>query len=110
MSTQRERNTRAGRHTDRATHARHHLTGDAGQIAGLNLFPPPAIDEGIATLQTDDLLSGPGPLDQKIVDLILGQRVLTGRLKDIDQLCIGPREGQEFGADEPIIHDHIRPL
>ena len=63
--------------------------------------------KGIATLQTNHLLTGPGPLDQEIVDPVLGHRVLTGHLEDIDQLGIGPREGQELGTGEPIIHDHI---
>jgi len=65
------------------------LEGEIALNKGLGLFPTPAQDKGIASLQADDLLSCLCLLNEEPVDFLLLQGVLTRCLSDIDLLGVG---------------------
>ena len=71
-------------HRDRTRHARDDLDGDVGRQAGQRLLAAPAQHERVTALQTHHPATCPGVLHQEPVDLLLRQRVVPGRLADVD--------------------------
>ncbi len=71
--------------------------------------PPPAGDEGIASLEADDLEALPGEIDEERVDLALGHRVVSrGLAREYEAAALGA-EGEDFGGDQPVVDDRLRP-
>ena len=84
----------------------HHLDVDTGPTQGLGLLAAAAEHERVPALQPHHPASGPGPVDEEVVDLGL-QAGLPRALADVDPL--GGRRGQveQLGGDEPVVDDDL---
>ena len=61
----------------------------------------------VAALESNDIFSRLGFLDDEAVDLILGHRVVLGALADVDFLAARLGPIQQLGAAQSVINEHV---
>src|SRR5947207_2378446 len=84
----------AGGGADGARDAGHDLERDPGRGQCLGFLAPAAEHERVAALQANDAPGGAAPVDEHLVDLLLGEVDLARRLARGDQLGVVGRERQ----------------
>jgi hypothetical protein len=92
--------------------------GDAGDIAhrysgktaGLGLFGPAPEDHRIAALQACDDQPLTRQVHQQSIDRLLRDLVEFRQLADIDPPHALGHQRHDLGADQPVMHHHIRRL
>ena len=92
------RDARVGGGADGAGDPGDHLEGDAGGGQRLRLLAAAAEHERVTALQPHDAAGGPAPVDQHLVDLLLGEVDLARRLARGDQLGVRRARGRAAPA------------
>ena len=99
-------NSRVGRGGDAGRHAGDDFKGNFCRREGFGFLSAAAKDVGVAAFEAHDAFAGLGALDQKLIDLLLGQGVVVGTLSGVDQFGGGGREAQKVFVDEGVVnHD-----
>ena len=73
----------------------------------LDFFGGAAKEERVAPFEADDNRMLRGGVDEERVDVGLREETEAGALADVDTLCGGRDEGEDFGADEGIVEDNV---
>src|SRR5215831_3759877 len=96
--------------SNRRTDSRNDFVGDSRAFQSGRLFTSPAEHEGISALEPDYQLAFARFANEKLLDLSLIDAALTGLLADVNQF--GARRGvfQQFGANQSIVKNNLRPL
>jgi len=76
--------------------------------AHFGLLAAAAEDERIAPLEAHHPLAGTGQTDQEGVDLLLGDRVIAGRLADRVEIHLWRQLARQCGRREPVKNHRIR--
>ncbi len=84
----RDGDARVCRRSDARRHPGHHLELHSGETTRLGLLASAAEHERVAALQANDAQTPPRPLDQLLVDRILGHRDVAWRLADVNELGV----------------------
>ena len=104
----RDRYTRVGRRTDRAGDSRDDFDRKTSAQERLDLLAAAPEDEWVAAFEPDNPLSGAHVLDERGVDLILGERHRSRRLARVDNLGLRAALREKPLGAEPVGHDDIR--
>src|SRR5262249_20775347 len=96
--------------SNRRTDSRNDFVGDSRAFQSGRLFTSPAEHEGISALEPDYQLAFARFANDKLLDLCLIDAALAGLLADVNQF--GARRGvfQQFGANQSIVKNNLRPL
>ena len=76
----------------------------------LQLLAAATEEEGVTSLEAHHVFTLHGLVQQDLIDLVLGHRVAGGLLAHVDVLGLLRHHGQNGGADQPVIHHHLRLL
>lgn len=87
--------------------ARYDMALDASLAAGRKLLAATAKQERITALQAHDGQAFQRQGDQQLIDVILRQGVARLALGHVDAAGAGRREIQDFGRDQPVMHDNV---
>ncbi len=98
---------RVRRHRDRRRDPRDDLEVDAGVLQRRGLLTTAGEHEWVATLQADDLLTGPAPLDEQGVDVVLRHVLGAGPLADGDALRPVGRQVEQRRDRQAVVHDDL---
>src|SRR5690606_16953786 len=85
----------------------HDLDRNAGGDEGGLFLGAAAEDVGIAALEADDEGAPERLGNEDAVDLVLGDGRPAGGLADGDEAGIGTGEGEDGGADQPVVDHHV---
>lgn len=105
-----QRDLRCGCRAVRSGNARYDLHRNARSARRLGFLAAAPEDERIATLEAHGRSARLRLAHQQRVDIFLRHAVMAAPLGDRNQPCIGPREGEDGGIDEPVMNDDFRLL
>ena len=73
----------------------------------VDFFAAAAEHERVAALEPHHVFAALRMLDEQLVDLFLGGAAAAHELADVEARGIAPREIEDFGGHEPVVHDHV---
>ena len=100
-------NARQRGHSYGTCHTRHDCDRNPRVGARQHLFVTPGEDERIAALESHDVLPRLGPVNEDLVDGVLGHRPPIRDLRGVDDLDLWGELGQQFLRREPIRDDDV---
>src|SRR4029434_5318113 len=100
-------NTGVGRHGNRGANAGNDLKRDFSISQRLRLFPAATKNERIAALETHNLVTKPGVVDEYSVDFFLSDAMASSLLADKNPDGRGRRLFEKLKADQLIVNDHL---
>ena len=95
-------------HAHRRGDAGHHGELEAGGHEGLGLLAAASEHEGVATFEAHDVESLTAQMHEQRVDGLL-RGGTPGALADIDDLGVGPAEGEDRTVGEMVVDDDVGP-
>src|SRR5262245_25409714 len=101
------RNAGVGRHRDSRANAGNDLERDFSIGQRLRLFPAATKNERIAALETHNLVTKPGVVDEYSVDFFLSDAMASGLLADKNPDGRGRRLFEKLKVHQLIVNDHL---